>query len=218
MKLFLKILGAITLAGTPTMANAVFIDFDLHAATDLLGGTPPDSAVVTDDYSSSGIIFGKAGVSGGVAVVDNPNTFSLPKGACGLDVNGNLMSYCSGDIYFNFVDPGDSSKPAVTDAVDFYIGDGGGDVDPWTINVFDIAGGLIASLDVASQFNTNVAFNYAGMHSFAILDTSGDTAGYFLDSLGFNTPTAATAVSEPATLSLMAIGLAGIGFARRKKA
>ena len=61
-------------------AEAIFINFDSHASTTQISGTPPASAVVTDDYESQGILFGRAGVSAGVAVVNNSSTFSLPNG------------------------------------------------------------------------------------------------------------------------------------------
>ena len=195
-------------------ANAVFIDFDSHAATSQTGGTPPASAVVTDDYASLGVIFGKAGVSAGVAVVNNSNTFSQPNGACAMDAGGDLIPNCAGDIFFNFVDQSDGVSLAVTDSVDFWVGDIGGDLDLWTINVFDISGGLIETRDVSSAANINVAFNHFGMHSFEILDTSFNTYGYLFDDFSFNAPTAA--VPEPTMLILLSIGLFGIGFVRRK--
>jgi hypothetical protein len=193
-------------------ADAGFIDFDSHASTPLVSGLPPASAVVTDDYASLGIVFGSAGLSAGSAVVANPNTFSLPNGACGLDAAGSITANCAADQYFSFVSPSDGTTPATTSFLSFVVGDGGGDLDSWILHIYDISNVELEARVVASISNISESFAYAGINRVWIQNTTGTTAGYLLDNVEFATPTAA--VPEPTSLTLM---LAGIGFLAKRR-
>lgn len=195
-------------------ANAVLIDFDSHVATTALSGAPTAGSVVTTDYSSDGVVFGRAGVSAGVAVVNNSNTFSVPNGACGLDAAGNITDICTGDIYFNFVN---GVNDAVTDFVSFVVGDSGGDLDGWIINVFDLADNLLESREVTSVANTLQTFTHSGMHRFHIDWTDLTPGGYLFDNLTFNTPGSVN-VPESMPFMLMLVGLLGLGMTRHLKA
>ncbi len=194
-------------------SNAALIDFDNHSSTSSLTGAVPESSVVTDDYINEGVVFGKSGVSAGVAVINNSNTFSTPNGACGLDVNGNIPSICTGDIYFNFVS---GASNAVTDFVSFVVGDSGGDLDGWIVNVFDIADNLLESRAFTSTSNISQTFMHSGMHSFHIDWTDIAPGGYLFDNLSFNDPVASS-IPEPLSIMILGFGLVGIGFSRKKK-
>jgi hypothetical protein len=68
----------------------------------LTGGVPPANTVVTDFHDDLGVIFGRAGLSAGSAVVDNSHAFSQPNGACGLDAAGSINAgYLLDDLEFN---------------------------------------------------------------------------------------------------------------------
>lgn len=204
------------LACASMTANAAFIDFDTHASTTSIGGVPPATAVVTNDYASQGIVFGRSGVSAGVAVVANSNTKSPPNGACGLDAAGSIVASCAADIYFHFVDPTDGSTPATTNALSFYVGDSGGDLDSWTVNVFGVGDALLEARSFSSESNILQSFAFAGISRVQIQWTTGTTAGYLLDDISFNTP--GGTVPEPSVLALLGLGLAGFTAARRRKA
>lgn len=211
MKFFLPCLTALFFASS---ANAVLINFDDHASTTNISGTPTPESVVTTEYSSDGVVFGRAGVSAGVAVINNGNTFSVPNGACGLDALGNITDICTGDLYFNFVD---GVNNAATDFVSFVIGDSGGDLDGWIINVFDLADNLLEARSVTSEANTLQTFAHTGMHRFHLDWTDITGGGYLFDDLSFNTP-GSTDVPESMPFVLMLVGLIGLGVTRRLKA
>ncbi len=194
------------------VSNAVLINFDNHIATSQGSGTPPANTVVTNDYISEGVVFGRTGVSAGVAVVNNPNTYSNPNGVCGLNAIGDLTSSCIGDIYFNFVN---NQSDAVTDFVSFVVGDSGGDLDRWVINVFGIADKLLESRAVSSLSNVTETFSYSGMNRFQILWASSETTGFLFDDLNFSSPTISVVASEPGTIVLLGLGLVLLGFSRR---
>ena len=201
-------------AGTsPVLAN--LIDFDSHASTGQNFGTPPAAAVVTNDYASLGVVFGRDGLSAGVTVVANPSAFSQPNGACGLDAAGITVAYCTGDIYFNFVDPGDGVTPATTNAITFVIGDAGGDLDSWIIHVYAANDVLLTARSVASSSNISQSFNYPSMERVWVQWTATTGAGYLLDDLEFAVPT--VNVPEPGTFALLGIGLVGLAALSRRK-
>jgi hypothetical protein len=206
-----RVLLAAVLVGLASTAHAASINFDTHASTGLTSGVPPSSALVTDDYASLGIVFGRAGVSAGVAVVNNSSTNSTPNGACGLDAAGAIVSICTGDQFFYFVDPGNSLIPASTNSLSFVVGDSGGDLDSWILHIYDSSDAELEARVVASVANTLQSFSYSDIARVWIEWTDGP-GGYLLDDINFATPVAA-AVPEPGTLTLLVTG-AGY-FARR---
>jgi len=201
-------------------AQSAVITFDSHVAGTLVSGTPSPDSVVTDDYRDSGILFGLPGFSAGVGVVSHSQTHSGPNGVCGLDVGGSITPSCTGDIYFSFVD---GLNNATTNSVSFYIGDAGGDIDGWIVNVFDLADNLLESRSVESQSIVSQTFEHTGMHRFNIDWTDITPFGYFLDDISFNEPISirdikreATDVSEPSSMALLFFGLSGIVLFRRR--
>ncbi len=90
-----------------------------------------------------------------------------------------------------------------------------------TIEAFDIFGaslGTIVNSALGIEFYglfDNTGANIAGV-SFYI--TGSEPAGFAIDNVTFGNADVINGVPEPASLALLGLGLAGIGFGRRKKA
>lgn len=202
---------------------ATTIDFEGLAFTSITSGgdtVPVAGSVLANEFMGVGVLFGKAGVSAGVAVVrDTLAPSSGLNSVGGLNAAGVLPGTGSGalvgDIYFSFVVPG-STTAGTTAGVSFTIGDGGGDLDMFQIRSYDLGGLLIDTQNVSGNSRFLVTIGVAGVNRVEV-DFSGDF-GYSLDDLNFNAPEAA--VPEPGTLGLLGLGLllaARMGRARMDK-
>lgn len=194
-------------------AHAVFINFDSLPGTNQTSGTPPASAVLTDDLDALGIIFGRAGISAGVAV-NAAAAFSSPHGISGLDVNGTIPAHSSGDIYFSFVVP-NTTIAAVTNSVSFYIGDGGGDLDIFQVRSYNIANVLVDTQNVSGNSYFQVSVIDPAIHRIEVDFDNNSNAGFTLDNLSFNDPGAVPDASS--SMLLVLAGLASLVGLRRRK-
>ncbi|MBH8563284.1 PEP-CTERM sorting domain-containing protein [Nostoc sp. CENA67] len=202
--------------GQINTAQAVLLDFEGLPTTPLPSSTPVPESVLTDDLISDGVLFGKTGVSAGVAVVENG--FGLDPGAgntvVGLDQFGNIPNIVTGDIFFSFVVP-NTLQPGQTDFVSFSIGNGGGDVDVFEIRAFDFNNTLLQTQNFAKEAAFPVSFSLPGINRIEV-DFTGEF-GYALNDLNFNTPTPATSVPEPQAILGLATVL-GMGVLMQRKA
>jgi hypothetical protein len=204
----------------PTVANAlVTIDFEglpYTAVTTSGNITPVAGSVLTDDFMSVGVLFGKEGTSAGVAVVrDSFAPSSGSNSVAGLDASGMIPSSgggaAIGDIYFSFVSPG-SLMPSATDWVSFTIGDGGGDLDVFQIRSYTLGGSLIDTQDLSNTSRFPVTIAMSGIHRVEV-DFTGDY-GYSLDDLSFNSP---TVIPAPGAILLGSIGISLVNWLRRRR-
>lgn len=211
MKKFLIVLVACgVIISFGTIGGATVIDFeDILYYTPASAGkvTPVAGSVITDQYSSLGVIFGRAGVSAGVAVVrDTLAPSSGLNTVAGLDVDGFIPGTVSGallgDIYFSFL--------GVTDSVSFTVGDSGGDTDIFDIRAYDAVDALVFNNHYENADRFTIAFGGFNIARVEV-DFTG-SYGYSLDDLTFNI----VGVPEPATMLLLGFGIIGLAGLRRK--
>ncbi|WP_445635642.1 PEP-CTERM sorting domain-containing protein [Nostoc sp. DSM 114161] len=211
----LPIVGTVFL-GQINAAQAALLDFEGLPTTTLPTNTPVPESVLTDDFISDGVLFGKTGVSAGVAVV-GPG-FGLDPSAgntvVGLDQFGNIPDIVTGDIFFSFVLP-NTLQPAQTDFVSFSIGDGGADLDIFEIRAFDINNTLLQTQNFVNESAFPVSFSLPGINRIEV-DFTGEF-GYSFNNLNFNTPTPVNSVPEPQTILGLAAVL-GMGSLMQRKA
>ncbi len=210
---------AIVLIALTGSANAALIDFEGLPFTLITSGgnkVPNPASVLTNDFMNLGVLFGRAGVSTGVAVVrDSLAPSSGLNSVSGLDANGILPGAGGGaiigDIFFSFVGPG-TMTPSTSNSVSFTIGDAGGDNDVFQIRAFNLGNTLINTQNVSGTSRFSVSIVAAGIHRVEV-DFMG-TFGYSLDDLRFEDPQPAP---EPGTMLLIGLGLVGtLGYVRRR--
>jgi hypothetical protein len=208
----------------PEKSWAVAINFD-----DLPAGfcvpnpqcSPVPDSVLTDDLAHLGVIFGRAGESAGVAVIDgrqvNLGPSSFANTVVGLGSGGNIPSNFTGSIFFSFFFPG-TGVAGVTDFASFTLGDGGGDADSFSIHAFGLDDQLVSSfirpVDPADVGRFPVEVAAVGIHRLEIqrLVGQGTQFGYSLDDLSFNPVQSAgvpLSLPEPSTWMMLLSGLAG---------
>lgn len=99
---------------------------------------------------------------------------------------------------------------SIVNSFSLAIGDNGGDLDDATLSVFDANFNLLGTDSFFQQAAGSIlSVNATGIKYFSVDQTS----LVVFDNLTFDTQ----AVPEPLTISLMALGLASLGFARRRK-
>jgi hypothetical protein len=200
-------------------AQAVVLDFEGLPTTTLPATIPLPESVITNNFISEGVIFGKPGVSAGVAVV--PIGFGLGdlnagNTIVGLDQFGNIPPIVIGDIFFNFVLP-NTLTPAQTDTVSFSIGNGGGDIDIFEIRAFNLNNELIQTQNFSNEAAFPVLINVPGINRVEV-DFTGEF-GYSLNNLAFNTPTnpVQTVPESSSLVGVLAIGALGVGLLLKQK-
>jgi hypothetical protein len=184
--------GSPIIAMSPASAEATLIDFEsIPVFTDVnVGGdiVPVAGSVLTTEFAIDGVVFGKAGVSAGVANVrDSLAPSSGLNSVQGLNAAGIIPGAGGGaglgDIFFSFVEPG-TLTPTTVDMVSFTIGDAGGDLDIFEIRSYDLADMLIDTQNVQGNSRFSVTINVPGIHRIEV-DFTGEF-GYSLDDLMFN--------------------------------
>ena len=201
--------------GGSAYAAVVDIDFEGLPANIISSTLPGDhipapSTVLTDQFRSDGVLFGRTGVSAGVAILlGAASPSSGNNSVAGLDENGlipgSILGSFIGGTYFSFVVPG-TATPGATNWISFTIGDNGEDIDLFDISAFASDDSAVYNQSFAHESRFPVTIAVTGIHRVAI-DFRGDF-GYTLDDLVFNTP---VPVPVPAGLPLFGTAVAGLG-------
>ena len=164
---------------------------------------------VTFSGDTLSIIDADAGGGGNFANEPSPSTIMFF-----LDANNGVLNYAAGfQTGFSFYYT--SSTAA-------------------TVNVYDglgATGNLLASINLAAQFTDNcvgdpngtfcnwtpIGVTFAGTALSIDFGGTANQTGYDNITFGSDTPCAGNCVPEPASLALFGLGLAGLGFGRRKR-
>jgi hypothetical protein len=194
-----------SLAGTLVLATS------LGLAQSSIAATTIDFDSFADQQNINGVDLGGVTVtnSSGVVEIYANNRFGVSNSS-----PGNAIGSFSGTSSIN---PMIFTFSAPTSFVTLFGGDGGGDIDSWTLTVYDaqVGGnilGTIASGDFTGSPYLGLTLSAASILR-AEANWTGQAAGVGYDDLSF------TQVPLPAPVLLLGAGLAGlIGMARRRKA
>jgi hypothetical protein len=199
-------------------AFGALLDFEGLPFNTVVAGdiVPIAGSTLTDEFSGDGVVFGRAGISAGVAVVRGSLAPSSGENSVGGMNSAGILPGAGlggglGDIFFSFVLPG-TMTPSQTSFVSFTVGDAGGDIDIFEIRSYDLADNLIDIQNNSSSSRFAVLISVPGIHRVEV-DFTGNF-GYSLDDLEFPTPQGI--VPEPATFIVSGLGLlAGVHLRRR---
>jgi hypothetical protein len=154
---------------------------DLPATITAMGNSPgsavPDSAKLSNQYGSAGVLFSAS--ANYVAVVDvGGSSASEPNGIGGVTSDG-LLSYAD-PITFTFVDPG-TTDPATTNDIQIQADDTGIPGQFAKLTAFDINGNVLESDvlddDGGEVFSIALAGIHTAMFTFPTTDTGAPTTG-----------------------------------------
>jgi hypothetical protein len=179
-----------------------------------LQGTPvPASARVTDQYLDLGIVIDSAAL----VQLGSGHAASGLNGLGGIDGSGNL-DYDT-PVSFTFFLPG-GGAPATINYFAYSPDLAGGSGNIITITAYDQVGSVVgqASFTESGSFPVSSPLSISGIgpfHRVTIDQTLFNTysGGIGIDLVTYGDP---LAVPEPATLALLGLGLAGLGFLRRR--
>ena len=191
--------------GAAGSARAGLIDFEAFADTQNLHGVNLGGVTLTAPFGSVEVFDDRFGVSFKSATNAVANFFPVGSPSQDNPLTGVFDSAVS--------------------LVSLWAGDGGFDTDSWTLSVFDaqVGGNLLGS--TSSGFWTGSPYRqithaFPNILRFEATFDGTSSFGIGFDDLFFE-PATQAAIPEPSTLvlwSLGAVGLAGLGWRRRKRA
>jgi hypothetical protein len=213
MKMMKKALAAASLAAVmaPAMADPIVLDFEGigngAAVGNFYNGGGGTNYGVSFSPATLAIIDADAGGGGNFANEPSPNTIMFF-----LDANNAILNFAAGfDTGFSF----------------FYTSSTAADVTVWS----DVngTGSLLGTISLSAQFTNNctgdptgtfchwdaIGVAFAGTAKSINFGGTANQTGY--DNITFGSATPVPTIPEPSTYAMLALGLAGIGFAARRR-
>lgn len=202
-----KILGLLAFWLFTGTANAVLIDFDTLPG----GGAIANGTVITNQYSALGVNF---------SLLENGSFISGAYADQRWASNTENPPNNSGNELLNCYNGSDCSRAdilriefdSMVNNVSWYTDSEGG--VSILFNAYDASDNLLESISVVSLFPSfiSTSFTVSGISRIDGLQPSDDWT-WGMDNLSFDV----AAVPEPTSIVLLGLGLAGIGFSRKKK-
>ena len=179
-------------------ANAALIDFDNLPG----GGTLAANSILTTQYSSLGVTF---------SATENSSTVSSSVINTFTPFSGNYWANTTSGVFGPRHDVLSIMFDNAAENVSWLTQSYGG--SSITFNAFDSASNLLETISTTGDW-INTSFASSGIYRIDALQPN-DGWGWGLDNLSFD---GSVSVPEPASIALIGLGLAGIGFSRKKKA
>jgi hypothetical protein len=202
---FLACVIGLTFSGT---ASAVLIDFE----TDPGGNTITAEVPLLNQFASLGVTF--SATENGAAVspsIQAPAVFFGEPAFSGLNYADNQIAGFGPSDGTNRADVFTISFLSPAFGVSMYV-DQKGSLSP-TFNAYDAGNNLLESLSTSTNGWELLSFASMNISRIEGIQPS-DSWNYGIDDLSFTLQD----VPEPATVALMALGLAGIGYSRKRDA
>lgn len=219
-RVYLGLVFMFVLAGFASPASASAIGFNEAGLVAGYGPSPyyggaTKGTLITNQFASLGVLFSMSG-PGAAYVSSAAYTAATDPSLVGNYLAFNTTPYTSKEwatLSARFVDPTSGTN---TTANGFSVTLSDGNVDPERAKVlaFDIYGNMLESFTLTSLAST---FNFVSSNIARIdfVDTGGD--GHVIDNFKFTLNQPLTAVPEPGSMSLFAIGGAALAFMRRRR-
>jgi len=208
MKVLVKLLAAVLVAGVCAPAQAAFIDFDDAPAPSLFG----DAVALTEAYAGLGVHFvGPAALDGG-AILDQNGNFGVTAHS-----GRNFLAFNRGALMLDGGKPRDPETILFDEPMSFIsiYAAGGFEQDEFTMEAYNAANVLVDTDTVATQDWARLSVSSAaGIHRVVLTQTS-DNAAFTYDDLSFRP--ASVVVPAPGALLLGTLGTGLLGWLRRRR-
>lgn len=202
-----SLVAACAMVGWSSQAAAVFIDFE----TDAGGAAITPEVSLLNQYASLGVVF--SALEDGQSVdptIQSPDVFFGEPAFSGNNFADNQIAGFGPSDSTNRADVFIMSFASAVSGVSFYVDPNGG-ADP-TFNAYDSADNLLETIVVSTNGWNQITFASTNISRIEGIQPT-DTWNYGIDDLAFTI----NEVPVPATIALLGLGLAGIGYRRRKQ-